>query len=255
MALEGAVKILLRRGNKILLEWRSKVLIMHWPMIRLPIRWFSRIPVRPVAVAMCGALALAMSLSVIAQQQEQTQPPAPEGTAQTQAQSPGQTPAQTPGQSGEAQAPAAAANPSQTPAPAPAPDAAQQQAPAAAQTPAPAAATGPAEKAKTGPPKPAEFTEADLKKLLAGKELYLRGGYLENTLSFNEHGALIGRSPQGSYTLCAVKIDKVKLTKHKVELEGERFGLHFLGALPTDDPSTAVDRVNITPRKKEWNHH
>ncbi len=251
MALEGAVKILLRRGNKILLEWRSKVLIMHWPMIRLPIRWFSRIPVRPVAVAMCGALALAMSLSVIAQQQEQTQPPAPEGTAQTQAQSPGQTPAQTPGQSGEAQAPAAAANPSQTPAPAPAPDAAQQQAPAAAQTPAPAAATGPAEKAKTGPPKPAEFTEADLKKLLAGKELYLRGGYLENTLSFNEHGALIGRSPQGSYTLCAVKIDKVKLTKHKVELEGERFGLHFLGALPTDDPSTAVDRVNITPRKKE----
>jgi TonB family protein len=110
--------------------------------------------------------------------------------------------------------------------------------------------TGPAEKAKSETPKPAEFTEADLKKLLVGKDLYLRGGYLDNTLSFNEHGALIGRSPRGSYTLCAVKINKVRLTKHKVELEGERYGLHFLGALASEDPSKAVDRVNITPKKK-----
>jgi hypothetical protein len=250
-------------------------------MIRLPIRWFSKILVRTGAVALCGALALALSLSAFAQQPEQTQPPAPQGTGQT----PGQTPAQTPGQSGDAQSPAATANPSSSPAQAPAPDAAQQQAPAAttpaatpstenqpaAQQPvatpetpqpapaaapavvgtsAPAATPGSAEKAKTEPPKPAEFTEADLKKLLVGKELYLRGGYLDNSLSFNEHGALIGRSPQGSYTLCAVKIDKVRLTKHKAELEGERYGLHFLGALPTDDPSTAMDRVNITPKKK-----
>ena len=40
------------------------------------------------------------------------------------------------------------------------------------------------------------------------------------------------------------------LTKHKVELEGERYGLHFLGALPSEDPTKAVDRVNITPKKK-----
>ena len=40
---------------------------------------------------------------------------------------------------------------------------------------------------------------------------------------------LVGHSPQGSYTLSAVEIDKVRLTKHKVELEGARYGLHFLG--------------------------
>ena len=87
--------------------------------------------------------------------------------------------------------------------------------------------------------------------MLVGKQLFLRGGYLDNDLSFNEHGSLVGRSPQGSYTLCEIQIDKVRLSKHKVELDGERYGLHFLGALPYEDPTKAVDRVNITPKKKE----
>jgi TonB family protein len=94
------------------------------------------------------------------------------------------------------------------------------------------------------------ITEEELKQLLVGKPLYLRGGYLDNSLSFNEHGALIGHSPQGSYTLSAIEIDKVRLTKHKVELEGARYGLHFLGALPSEDPTKALDRVKITPKKK-----
>ena len=47
-----------------------------------------------------------------------------------------------------------------------------------------------------------------------------------------------------------MEIDKIHLTKHKVELEGQRYGLHFLGALPYEDPTKAVDRVNITPKKK-----
>lgn len=94
------------------------------------------------------------------------------------------------------------------------------------------------------------ITEEELKQLLIGKPLYLRGGYLDNNLSFNEHGVLIGHSPQGSYTLSAVQIDKVRLTKHKVELTGTRYGLHFLGALPYEDPTKAVDRVKITPKKK-----
>jgi TonB family protein len=89
-----------------------------------------------------------------------------------------------------------------------------------------------------------------LKQLLVGQPLYLRGGYLDNSLSFSEHGTLIGHSPQGSYTLSAVEIDKVRLTKHKVELTGARYGLHFLGALPYEDPTKAVDRVKITPKKK-----
>ena len=58
--------------------------------------------------------------------------------------------------------------------------------------------------------------------MLVGKQLFLRGGYLDNALSFNEHGVLIGHSPQGSYTLCEIQIDKVHLSKHKVELEGQR---------------------------------
>jgi TonB family protein len=94
------------------------------------------------------------------------------------------------------------------------------------------------------------ITEEEVKQLLVGKELYLRGGSLDDNLTFNENGKPIGQSPQGSYTLCGVEIDKVRLTKHKVELEGARYGLHFLGALPYEDPSKAVDRVRITPRKK-----
>jgi outer membrane biosynthesis protein TonB len=123
------------------------------------------------------------------------------------------------------------------PAPAPAP-AASQPAPAAAQiTPSPSS-------------EPNEITEDEIKTLLVGKELFLRGGYLDNDLSYNEHGELVGHSPQGSYTLCEIQIDKIHLTKHKLELEGQRYGLHFLGALPYEDPTKAVDRVNITPKKK-----
>lgn len=98
---------------------------------------------------------------------------------------------------------------------------------------------------------PAEITEDEIRHLLTGKQLFLRGGYLDNDLSYNEHGVLVGHSPQGSYTLSAIQIDKVRLTKHKLELEGQRFGLHFLGALPYEDPTKAVDQVNITPKKKE----
>ena len=100
------------------------------------------------------------------------------------------------------------------------------------------------------PPQPGAITEDDLKKLLVGKVLYLRGGYLDDNLTFNEHGVLSGHSPRGSYTLSGVSIDKVRLTKHKVELEGQRYGLHFLGASPSEDPATAMDRVLITPKKK-----
>ena len=99
-------------------------------------------------------------------------------------------------------------------------------------------------------PQPGGITEEAIKQMLIGKPLYLRGGYLDNSLSFNENGGIIGHSPQGSYTLSAIQIDKVHLTKHKVELEGARYGLHFLGALPYEDPTKALDRVKSTPKKK-----
>jgi len=96
----------------------------------------------------------------------------------------------------------------------------------------------------------AGITEDELKQMLVGKALYLRGGYLGDTLSFDEHGKLDGHSPQGSYTLSAIQIDRVHLTKKKVELEGARYGLRFLGLLANEDPSKALERVRITPKKK-----
>jgi len=89
-----------------------------------------------------------------------------------------------------------------------------------------------------------------IKELLLGKSLYLRGGYLDNTLNFDERGTLMGHSPTGSYTLSVIQVDKVHVTKHKVELHGQRYALHFLGALQYEDPSKAVDKVKITPKKK-----
>jgi TonB family protein len=94
------------------------------------------------------------------------------------------------------------------------------------------------------------MTEDQLKQMLVGKPLYLRGGYLSDNLSFNEHGGLNGQSPHASYTLCAIQFDKMRLTKRKIELSGARYGLHFLGALAYEDPTNAVDRVKITAKKK-----
>ena len=93
-------------------------------------------------------------------------------------------------------------------------------------------------------------TEDSLRQRLAGKTLYLRGDYLENTLDFDEHGHLIGHSPQGSYALCLIQIDHIRLTRHKVLLTGARYGLHFLGAAPNEDSARIFDTVNITPKKK-----
>jgi TonB family protein len=120
-------------------------------------------------------------------------------------------------------------------------------APTQAQAAAPFAA--PAENNRTSG-RSGEVTEDELKQLLVGKQLFLRGGYLGDTLTFTEHGLPVGHPTVGSYALSGVEIEKVRLTKHKVELDGARYGLHFLGTLPYEDPSKAVDRVKITPKKK-----
>ena len=94
------------------------------------------------------------------------------------------------------------------------------------------------------------ISEDQIKQILVGKTLFLRGAYLENTLSFDEHGNLAGHSPRGSYTLCDIRINKARFTKHKAEFEGDRYALHFLGELPHQDPLKDVNRVKITPKKK-----
>jgi TonB family protein len=117
------------------------------------------------------------------------------------------------------------------------------QQPNAAAQPKPTAQTLPS---LTGP----DISEDELKQMLAGKTFYLRGGYLNDSLAFDQHGNLSGHAPQGSYTLNLIQIEKVHLGKRRLELEGIRYGLHFLGALPYEDPANAVDRVRITPKKK-----
>ena len=116
------------------------------------------------------------------------------------------------------------------------------------QAPAMNASTGAASEASSATS--AEVTEEELRRELVGKPLFLRGGYLGDSLSFTEHGDPAGHPTIGAYTLSGVEIVKVRLTKHRVELEGARYALHFLGALPNEDSSNAVDRVKITPKKK-----
>jgi TonB family protein len=229
--------------------------------------WFTcQLPARLCAAITCVTLALAIGLPAGAQQPAQPSP-TPDAAQQPASQVPstGQAPAanpapdanQQPAQQPAQQAPAetqpaapAAETPPAAPAAAPAESqsaTAPQNAPANA---APSAKPAKSEKQSSENPQAGGITEDELKQLLVGKSLYLRGGYLDNTLSFDEHGRIIGHSPAGSYTLSGIEIDKVHLTKHKVELEGVRYGLHFLGALPYEDPTKAVDRVRITPKKK-----
>jgi protein TonB len=94
------------------------------------------------------------------------------------------------------------------------------------------------------------ITEAELKERLTGRPLFLRGLWLDETLHFNMYGDLVGQSPKGSFTLCGVMIDHVRMTKKTVELEGIRFGVHFEGEAPWEDQSTSFDRIQITPKKK-----
>jgi hypothetical protein len=201
----------------------------------------------------CGVLALAFSLAAWALQASTAQQPTPTADSQPSAQQQpaNQTPQATTTQESTPVATPAESQTTTTSPPqgqaAPVPETAPQATQPGPETPQPAS---PSAQGATQSSQPAEITEDEIRKLLAGKELFLRGSYLDNTLAFNEHGVLIGRSPQGSYTLSAVEINKVRLSRHKVELEGQRFALRFLGALPYEDPTKAVDRVNITPKKK-----
>ena len=118
----------------------------------------------------------------------------------------------------------------------------------------PTAAQSTAQSAPRTKPAPAPKVEAtkedELKPQLVGKTFYLRGEYLDDRLHFDERGNLMGDSPRASYTLAMIQIDKISLSKHKLDLEGVRYGLHFLGGNPAVDPLHPSDIVRITPKKK-----
>jgi hypothetical protein len=165
-----------------------------------------------------------------------------------------------------AQAPASQANPAQqAPAqPAQADSGQQSQAPSttsAPQTQTPAAneaqkladARNPSTSASASGPAPSASDatlEAELRTLLVGKPLFLRGCYLSNDLRFNERGGLYDSSPRGSFTLSGIQIESLRLTRKELILEGDRYGYRFLGALPGNNPTDDMERIKITPKKK-----
>ena len=190
------------------------------------------------AVAVAFALGKATAQAPVTPQPEAAQQPAataPEPTAPAQSDTASQPAANPPAQPDLSQQPAAAQG--QTP-PQPA-------APTPSRADSSPQPTATPQDTQTG-----AITEDEVRQLLVGKTLYLRNGYLDSSLSFDEHGKLISHSAQGSYTLSLVEIDKVHLSKHKVELTGIRYGLHFLGARADEDPTKAMDKVRITPKKK-----
>ena len=215
---------------------------------------FARLPLaraassRRLGAVLCAWLALTVAAG--GQQPEtpkqpapataQPAPDAPETPAQPAAIQPAAAQDQVQDQvQDQAQAPARATSTDPQQAPAPAPH---------AEPAAPATAAQPI--AAVRPAQPAPLSEEELKQMLVSKQFYLRGGYLADSISFDEHGRIIGHSPQGSYTLSVLEIDHVRLTKHKVELEGLRYGLHFNEQLSYEDSATPYDKVRITPKKK-----
>lgn len=95
-----------------------------------------------------------------------------------------------------------------------------------------------------------EITEEQLRQQLSGKTWYLRGMQLGDNLNFDRNGQMLDHATPGSYTLCLVRIEKVHLSHKRLELEGARYALHFLGALPYEDPQKSVEMIRITPKKK-----
>ena len=99
-------------------------------------------------------------------------------------------------------------------------------------------------------PEAAPITEAELRQRLVGRQLFLRGLYLDDTLHFNMKGDLASQSKKGSWTLCDVVIDHVKMSAKKVELEGIRYGIHFEDEGDWAEQAASFDRIQVTPKKK-----
>ena len=108
----------------------------------------------------------------------------------------------------------------------------------------PTASAADAALVKSTPP----LTEDDLRARYVGKLIFLRGSYLGDDLQFDMDGKVNGSPSVASFTLSAFEVRKVKLSKHKLEIEADRYGLHFLGALPYEDDAKAFDQVKISKK-------
>jgi TonB family protein len=120
-----------------------------------------------------------------------------------------------------------------------------QQIPAANAVAAPAAtAQTDAALLKSTPP----LTEDALRARYDGKLIFLRGSYLGDDLDFDVNGKVNGSPTVASFTLSAFEVRKVKLSKHKLDIEADRYGLHYFGALPYEDDTKSFDQVKISKK-------
>jgi TonB family protein len=97
---------------------------------------------------------------------------------------------------------------------------------------------------KSTPP----LTEDALRARYVGKLIFLRGSYLGDELDFDMNGKVNGSPTVASFTLSAFEVRKVKLSKHKLDIEADRYGLHYFGALPYEDETKSFDQVKISKK-------
>jgi TonB family protein len=97
---------------------------------------------------------------------------------------------------------------------------------------------------KSTPP----LTEDALRARYDGKLIFLRGSYLGDDLNFDMNGKVNGSPTVASFTLSAFEVRKVKLSKHKLDIEADRYGLHYFGALPYEDDTKSFDQVKISKK-------
>ena len=112
-------------------------------------------------------------------------------------------------------------------------------------TPSTPAAAGPKSAAKAAPP---VLTEEALRQRFVGKMVFIRGFYMADDLNFDMDGKVDGSPQAVSFTLSALEVRKVALSKKKLELEADRYALHFTGALPYEDDSKSFDKVKISKK-------
>jgi TonB family protein len=97
---------------------------------------------------------------------------------------------------------------------------------------------------KSTPP----LTEDALRARYVGKLIFLRGSYLGDDLNFDMNGKVDGSPTVASFTLSGFEVRKVKLSKHKLDIDADRYGLHYFGALPYEDETKSFDQVKISKK-------
>ena len=117
---------------------------------------------------------------------------------------------------------------------------------AATPTATPSSAQSGAPAAKTN--KSPLLTEDQIKSRFLGKMVFIRGFYVSDDLSFDMDGKVNGSPSTSSFTLSALQVRKVNLSKKKLEFEADRYALHFSGALPYEDDSKSFDKVKISKK-------